>query len=189
MPNIRIDRDVYEALQKGAEPFVDTPNTVLRRLLGLDPAAKDGAVEHSASKTRDGHGRTKSRAAATSSSEPAASGRPNTRKRAPGRTRGRRAPSHEILPESDYIGPLLQVLAEKGGSAHASEVVEEVGTRLGARLTSLDKERLPSGGIRWQNRMQFARLRLAEEGLIERNTRRGVWALTDAGMAKASEVA
>jgi len=189
MPNIRIDRDVYETLQKGAEPFVDTPNTVLRRLLGLDSSAKDGASEHSASKAKNGRRGTRSRAAATPNSEPAAGGRPRRRQRAPGRTRGRRAPSHEILPESDYIVPLLQVLAKKGGSAHAREVVDEVGKRLSARLTSLDKERLASGGIRWQNRIQFVRLRLAEEGLIERNTRRGVWALTDAGMAKASEVA
>lgn len=31
--NIEIDKDVFEFLQKNAEPFVDTPNTVLRRLL------------------------------------------------------------------------------------------------------------------------------------------------------------
>jgi hypothetical protein len=34
---IRIDPDVWRALQKQAEPFVETPNDVLRRLLGLAP--------------------------------------------------------------------------------------------------------------------------------------------------------
>ena len=34
-PTIRIDDDVFDALKKHAEPFVDTPNTVLRRILGL----------------------------------------------------------------------------------------------------------------------------------------------------------
>ncbi|WP_137233866.1 DUF4357 domain-containing protein [Streptomyces sp. BPSDS2] len=32
---IRVDDDVFAALQKRAEPFTDTPNSVLRRLLGL----------------------------------------------------------------------------------------------------------------------------------------------------------
>lgn len=33
---IRIDDEVYMALQKGAEPFADTPNSALRRILRLD---------------------------------------------------------------------------------------------------------------------------------------------------------
>jgi hypothetical protein len=35
-PTIRIDEDVWSALQKRAHPFVDTPNDVLRRILNLD---------------------------------------------------------------------------------------------------------------------------------------------------------
>jgi hypothetical protein len=35
MPTIRIDDDVFKALQRKATPFVDTPNDVLLRLLGL----------------------------------------------------------------------------------------------------------------------------------------------------------
>jgi len=33
MPTIRIDHDVFEGLQKLAEPFVDSPSMVIRRLL------------------------------------------------------------------------------------------------------------------------------------------------------------
>ena len=33
MPTIRLDAHVYEALKKLAEPFVDTPSSVIRRLL------------------------------------------------------------------------------------------------------------------------------------------------------------
>lgn len=33
---IRVDDEVYTQLQSRAEPFVDTPNSVLRRLLGLE---------------------------------------------------------------------------------------------------------------------------------------------------------
>jgi len=36
MPNVRIDEEVWRELQKRAAPFVDSPNDVLRRLLGLN---------------------------------------------------------------------------------------------------------------------------------------------------------
>ena len=36
MPTVRIDDEVFEALKKLAEPLVDTPNSVLRRLLELE---------------------------------------------------------------------------------------------------------------------------------------------------------
>ena len=35
-PSIDTDDEVFEVIKKHAEPFVDTPNTVLRRLLGID---------------------------------------------------------------------------------------------------------------------------------------------------------
>jgi hypothetical protein len=44
MPTVRIDDEVFDALKKLAEPLVDTPNSVLRRLLDLEtkkPVAKD----------------------------------------------------------------------------------------------------------------------------------------------------
>ena len=34
-PTIRVDDEVYALLQQRGEAFVDTPNTVLRRILGL----------------------------------------------------------------------------------------------------------------------------------------------------------
>lgn len=40
MTKIDVDDQVYGALKEMAEPFVDSPNTVLRRLLGLDGAAR-----------------------------------------------------------------------------------------------------------------------------------------------------
>jgi hypothetical protein len=40
MPVIRVDDDVFGALQKRAVPLVDTPNSILRRVLGLDRSGK-----------------------------------------------------------------------------------------------------------------------------------------------------
>ena len=44
MPTIRVDDDVYAWLQKQARPFEDTPNTVLRRVAGLERAVNVRAV-------------------------------------------------------------------------------------------------------------------------------------------------
>jgi hypothetical protein len=38
-PTIRVDDEVYALLQARAEAFIDTPNTVLRRILELEPSA------------------------------------------------------------------------------------------------------------------------------------------------------
>jgi hypothetical protein len=37
-PSVDTDDEVFEVIKKNAEPFIDTPNTVLRRLLGIDRA-------------------------------------------------------------------------------------------------------------------------------------------------------
>lgn len=39
---IRVDDEVFAKLQSMAEPLVDTPNSTLRRLLGLDTPASGG---------------------------------------------------------------------------------------------------------------------------------------------------
>ena len=40
--SIRIDPEVYDYLRQQAEPLTDTPNRVLRRLLGLESETPDG---------------------------------------------------------------------------------------------------------------------------------------------------
>ncbi|UVS76500.1 hypothetical protein [Actinokineospora sp. UTMC 2448] len=47
MPNVPISDEVFKAIQSRAEPLVDTVDTVLRRLLGLQPepaASKPGGL-------------------------------------------------------------------------------------------------------------------------------------------------
>jgi len=44
MRQIEIDEEVWEYLQNNAEPFVDKPNQVLRRLLGLDAKRKETSI-------------------------------------------------------------------------------------------------------------------------------------------------
>ena len=45
MESIKIDNDVFAHLQKHARPFVDTPNSTLRRLLGIDTAVGTASLK------------------------------------------------------------------------------------------------------------------------------------------------
>lgn len=44
---IRVDDDVFARLQELAEPFVDTPNSALRRILALDTASPGDVAQQS----------------------------------------------------------------------------------------------------------------------------------------------
>ena len=185
-PTIRIDDDVYEWLKGEAEPFVDTPNSVLRRLLGL---GSDRVQEADADSVDVAE-----LATSSNGSRRDAKSEPNTRPlgavpptvRRPGKkgktaSKRTRVPAGSLLPEEEYDLPLLEALIEAGGDAPSRDVVARVGDKLADKLTDLDKERLTSGGIRWQSRVQFVRLRLIERALLSRTAARGIWAITDQG--------
>lgn len=153
-PLIDIEQEVWEALQARAEPLIDTPNSVLRRVLGL-------------ARESDDHPAPKQSVIASS--------------------RISRAPVGSLLPESAYELPILRVLADNGGSAPARDVVHAVGELMADQLTELDRETLPNGGERWQSRVQFGRLRMKEKGLIKSGSPRGLWELSDLGIAALQE--
>lgn len=166
---IDVDDEVLDVLKQNAEPFTDTPNTVLRRLLKIDG-------------TRSESSRTGAAPASSTVSKGKAS------KRAPRAAQVRpRAAAGTILPEERYELPLLAALVDCGGRAPYREVVEAVELRLKDELTPLDRDKLNSGGIRWQNRLQFVRLGLIKRGLLDPDTPRGVWGLTDKGRAAVEE--
>jgi Mrr N-terminal domain len=161
--SIHIDREVWEALQAEAEPFIDTPNTVLRRKLRLTDVSAETPPE------RAPHGRSSRRRRRSAASMN------GTRPRRP------RAPRGSLLPEAEYELPILEVLNRHGGRVPAREVIGEVGEIIGDRLTELDHEELHTGGRRWEKRVQFTRLRLVERGLVAKDSPRGVWEITDDG--------
>ena len=162
MPEVDLDSDVFEYLQSEAQPFVDTPSTVLRRLLKLNGRQNGAGPEAPApAKSRTGAAK---------------------RAKRPGQT-GTRAAAGTILPEERYELPLLRALVAAGGRAPYREIADFVGVELKDELMPADLEALNSGTIRWQSRLQFVRLRLIERGLLDRDTPRGVWGITDAGRA------
>jgi len=92
-----------------------------------------------------------------------------------------RAPFGSLLPEREYELPLLEELAKRGGRAPAREIIEAVGERLADRLTERDRDRLNSGDVRWENRVQFTRLNLRKRGLLRPDSQRGIWELSGDG--------
>lgn len=42
MPTVRVDDEVWQWLKRHARPFEDTPNSVLRRIAGLDAQPREG---------------------------------------------------------------------------------------------------------------------------------------------------
>ena len=93
----------------------------------------------------------------------------------------RRAQVGTLLPEKAYWIPILQALDEQGGEAPAVDVIARVGEILENDLTDDDKSSTGTGETRWKNRTQFARLRMKEQGWINPNSPRGVWAMTEEG--------
>ena len=144
MKAIRIDDDVWIALQKKANAFEDTPNSVLRRVLGIDRA--------------NGKGRGKKRAA-----------------------RGTRTP------QAAFREPLMRVLYESGGSGKMSDVVDRVGDSMSEQLNDVDRQKLATGEIRWRNAVQWERNELVKEGLLKKDSPRGVWELTAKGIKVAED--
>ncbi len=162
MIGIEVDEEVFEFLKARAEPFLDTPNSVLRRVIGFeDVRGEDGTM--------------------TAAPLQVARGRRARRRKGKPRNAGTRAPAGSLLPESEYVEPILRVIDANGGRAPAREVIEGVGAIVDDRLTPLDKETLQSGSVRWHNRIQFTRLRMVNQGLLKRGSPRGVWEITDEG--------
>ncbi len=172
-PNIDIDRDVWELLKREAEPFVDTPNAVLRRLLGLNGQPAAAAALEIVCPVQPARQQTTRALAKTSK-----------RQRRP----GPRAPVGSLLPEAEYEQPILKVLGDCSGHAPARDVIKLVGELVADRLMPLDREKLPNGLQRWESRVQFTRLRMRKAGLIKEDSPRGVWELSDSGQQAYSEL-
>ena len=166
-PQIEIDDDVFALLKSHAEPFVDTPNSVLRRLLSM-PESANGASNGALHFAEGAH---------------AESTRRTTRRRRAKKRQGdvTRAQPGTILPDDEYDLPILSILDERGGRAPTREVLDELGERLAERLMPADRETLASGDIRWRNRAQFVRLRLIQSGDMQKDSPRGLWEISDRG--------
>ena len=182
---IQVGEEVFTELQRHAEPLVDNADSVLRRILGLNPTDRRGKQLASA-----GPPRSTDLPGLLSRPEPGSTGRKaeSLPQSAVARRRNSdRAPKGSLLPEGEYVLPLLEALVELGGSAPNSRVVELLETKLNGKLTETDRKTLSSGRVRWKNRVQFVRLGLIKEGYMAKEAPRGIWEISPAGRNRVVE--
>jgi hypothetical protein len=169
---IEVDDEVLRLLKQEAEPFIDTPNSVLRRLLGLNEVSR--RKERVSTETRP--------------SEP----RPRQRQHRAARSQARkarstRAPKGVLLPETEYELPLLSTIVELGGKVPASEVLAALEPKIKPLLKPMDLDALDGSGlVRWKNRAQFCRLKLVQKGDLVAGSPRGVWEISEQGRQRVS---
>jgi len=82
-----------------------------------------------------------------------------------------------------YYVPILQVLSQMGGSGKVADVLDRVGKKMKGVLKKADYEPLASSpdNLRWRNAAQWARNSMVNEGLLKKDSPRGVWEISDMG--------
>ena len=142
MKLIRIDSEVWKCLQGKAVPFEDTPNAVLRQVLGIDKKESRGKSDRKSGNKRlpPGSGRTV---------------------------------------QAKFRKPILEILKVSGEPVAVKEVMNQLEKKM--KLAPVDFETVKSGQVRWRNTAQWARNELVSEGLVKKDSPRGVWQISEKG--------
>ncbi|MCX7166429.1 MAG: hypothetical protein NTV11_09160 [Rhodocyclales bacterium] len=159
MPTIRVEDDVFDGLKSLAEPFTDTPNSVIRKLL------ERAGVRLGKPESRLIHPDT-GKSTSLSESTP--------------RTTGRGM----LTPQPVYEAYLIHVLATNfNGSASKQEATKAVIQLMKTKgfINAADLERVSTGETKAENTIAWGRDALKRRGMISRNSQRGFWELTSKG--------
>ena len=159
MPTIRIDEEVFEGLKQLAEPFVDTPAAVIRRLL----------IEKGILKAEP------PRAKAPSRSLPAPE-RALTPPLTP-----------QAVYEQFLLVTLGQDFAGRGDKRRVTQAAIERMVKQGF-IGPADLELVATGETRAENTITWGRNALKNRGLIARGSKRGIWELTEEGREAAGSM-
>jgi len=155
MPVVRISEATWQRLQSHAQPFVDTPESVIN--LALD------ALEEAKGAGPGGVG--------------IQAGDHKITATVPTRRSGPK------LPQKEFRKPLLETVYELGKSALTNQIRELMATKMASRLHDADYELVSSGDPRWWNAICWERNDLVREGLFRSDSPRGTWELSDKGVA------
>lgn len=162
MPTIRIEDDVFKGLQQLAKPFVDSPSSVIRRML----EERGVLVPQKTSSSTETHTR-----------EPLS--------RPAGTT------ANGLTPQPVYESYLYVVLAKEfNGRGHKRDVTHAVIKRMmkDGHVGAADQELVKTGETKAENTIAWARNALKDRGHISRISPRGIWELTAEGKDTASKV-
>ncbi len=92
-----------------------------------------------------------------------------------------RAFQGEITSQSAYVIPILETLYELGGKGEVKEILSIMEMKMKEILKEKDYEVNKSGEIRWINNARWCRLKLVQDGLLRKNSPKGVWELSEEG--------
>ena len=159
MPTVRIDADVFEGLKKLAEPFVDSPNTVVRRLLIEKGILKEAAI----------------------------SGRPVQRPHSTSERVLTSPLTPQAIYEQFLLVTLERDFAGSGDKRRVTQAVIERMVKQGF-IGPADLELVATGETKAENTITWGRNALKNRGLIRRGSKRGLWELSEEGRAEAASV-
>lgn len=162
MPTIRLEDDVFQGLQQLAKPFVDSPNSVIRRML----------EERGVLKRQETNGSTEARSRVFP-------------------RRAVRATANGLTPQPVYEDYLLVVLTkELSGRGHKRDVTHAVLKRMmkDGHIGSADQELVSTGETKAENTIAWSRNALKDRGFISRISPHGIWELTAEGIEAANKV-
>ena len=86
-------------------------------------------------------------------------------------------------PQDAFREPLLEVIYEQGGSARGRDLYLPMKKRMTSELIPGDFDHVKSGEERWWKSVNWARYDLVQEGYLRDDSPRGVWALSEKGVA------
>lgn len=159
MPTIRIDDEIFEGLKKLAEPFVDTPSAVVRRLL-----IEKGILKESPARAR-------------STRVPRAT---SERVLTPPLTQ-------QSIYEQFLLVTLEQDFGGSGDKRGVTQAVIERMVKQGF-IGPADLELVATGEAKAENTITWGRNALKNRGMIKRGSKRGIWELTDEGRESANAI-
>jgi predicted CopG family antitoxin len=159
MPTIRIDDEVFEGLKKLAEPFTDSPGSVIRRLL-----VEKGVLKGMPAKAR------------RASTEPIKS-----------EVKALTPPLTPQAAYEQFL--LLTIEEDFGGSGEKRAVTRAVLEKMvrNGFIGPADLELVATGETKAENTITWGRNALKNRGLIRRGSKRGVWELSEEGREAATQ--
>ena len=76
---------------------------------------------------------------------------------------------------------ILEVLIERGGQASRQQVHNDIEQKVGRQLKPGDYEVNRDGTLKWSKQVDYQRLAMVHEGLLQNGLPRGIWGITDLG--------
>ena len=88
------------------------------------------------------------------------------------------------VPRDAYRFPILESLYERGGRASGKDVLEAVELKTKHLLSRVDYEVVNGNVPRWRKGAQWTHQILKDRGLLKGDSARGIWELTEDGIAE-----